>query len=497
MLTPLDLLGAAEGLSARIPLAEGYALERNISWLAVGRGWLRQDDIPGALRALRRLDNPRYEAQLRFAIVQWAGQRDASEPVRACVGDTIERIGVFEEHLSRKDVAELVPTAYQLLGEPAVRRLAGQLQDPFNASNVLVALAGLLCDPEAKQRTLRQAERIADFEGGDRDFAMGGVYAGYLRAGWEDEAQRVRGGMDVKPGYVDELLQKAKDVMALAEGVLRPPGTRKPPDPPIARLRRFIEYRCNDLKVHFLVDMANAGYLNDPEIEDLIADQDFARIEPPRPPSIDQDPSHFDHEAFERFFFDRPVCRHDSDSKLLEAQDRGQGDPDRVCLLDRVATLFQQFGDTGRRFSQEQIEQGLWHVIGNPINLGGILCSKDVPLEARQKTIRAMIYPFSQYCAVAGETFQGAAFFIWWDQLLGRPDEGENADIEPAIFEVIEQTLKLDSKSCQFAALHGLNHLRPSRRASELVSLYLAEHRSAMDEKDIAWVEACRDGKAL
>jgi len=497
MRSPVDLLHAAEQLSARIPLTESYPLERNISWLAVGRGWLRQDDVSGALRALRRVDSCRAEAQLRFAIIQWAGQGHESEPVQACVSETIERIGVLEEHLSRRDVADIVPTAYHLLGEPTVHRLAGALQDPFNASNVLVALAGLQCDPEARQRTLKQAERLADFEGGDRDFALEAVYNGYLRAGWEEEAKRIRGGMDVKPGYVDELLQKAEEVMALAEGVLRPPGARKPPDPPIARLRRFMEYRCNDLKVHFLVDMANAGYLNDPEIEDLIASDAFASIEQPRPPSIDQDPSHFEDEAFARFFFDRPVCLHRSDTKLLEAEDRDQGDPDRVCLLDRVAALFERFGETGRRFSQEQIEQGLWHLIGNPINLGLILCSKDVPLEARQKTIRAMIYPFSQYCALVGEAFQGAAFFMWWDQLLGRPDEGENADIEPAIFEVIEETLKLDSKACQFAALHGLNHLRPSRRASELVRHYLAEHRSALDEKDIAWVEACRDGKAL
>jgi hypothetical protein len=86
---------------------------------------------------------------------------------------------------------------------------------------------------------------------------------------------------------------------------------------------------------------------------------------------------------------------------------------------------------------------------------------------------------------------------MWWDQLLGRPHQGENADIEPAILEVIEQTLKLDSKPCQFAALHGLNHLRPNPQASELVNRYLTEHRSMLDEKDVAWVEACRDGKAL
>jgi hypothetical protein len=495
MRDPVDLLHAAEQLSVSIPLTENYALERNISWLAIGRGWLRQDDISGALRALRHVDNPRTEAKLRVAIVQWAGQRHETEPVRACVSDTIERIGVFEEHLSRRDVAGLVPTAHHLFGEPTVRRLAGALQDPFNASNVLVALAGLLCDPEARQRTLQQAERLADFDGGDRDFAMEKVYDAYLRAGWEDEAQRILRGMDVKPGYVNEALQKATDALASAERIINPPGRVNPPDLPLARLRRFIEYRCNDVKVHFLVDLANAGYLNNPELEGLIASDAFARIEPPRPPSIYQDPSHFDDESFARFFFDRPVCRHSSDERLLEAHDERQ-DPEEIPFLARASVLFENFAEIGARFSPEQIDQGLWYLLGR-FRLGDMLHSADVPLETRQETIRAMFYPFSHFANAGVE-----AFFMWWDLVLWRVDESEISEIAPTALEVLDQILKLDSKSCQFAALHGLNHLRPrssppSRRASELASQYLAEHRSTLDEKDIAWVEACRDGKAL
>lgn len=492
MLAPVDLLQTAERLSERIPLTENYALERNISWLAVGRGRLRQDDISGASRALGRLDNLRYEAKLRAAIALWAGEHPESDLARICVRDSIDRVRVLEEHLSRRDISCFVPCTYLLLGEQAVRKLAGELEDPFAASNVLVALAGFQSDPEARQRTLQQAERIANFEGGDRDFALEAVYNGYLRAGRDDEAERIRRGMDVKPGYVDELLQKAEEVRKLAERVLAPPGTVKPPDPPIARLRRFIEYRCNDLKVHFLVDLANTGYLNDPQLEDLIASHDFARIELPRPPSMDLDPSRFDDEALLRFFFDRPVCKHESDRNLLEAFDEVQ-EPEQIPFLERVCTLFENFANIGARFSPQQIDQGLWYLLGYRFSLGDILHSADVPLEARHRTIRAMLYPFSRYFANAGVE----AFFMWWHKVLWRVNESEFSEIAPTALEVLEQILKLDSKSCQFAALHGLNHLRPNPRASELVSHYLAEHRSTLDAKDIAWVEACRDGKAL
>src|SRR5689334_8397197 len=123
MLAPIDLIDAAERLTARIPSSEVYAPERNISWLAVGRGWLKLGHIEGALRVLGHIDHPRREAQLRFAIVQWAGEHPESESARACVRESIERIGTLESDLSRRDLADLVPTAFRLLGEQAVRRI--------------------------------------------------------------------------------------------------------------------------------------------------------------------------------------------------------------------------------------------------------------------------------------------------------------------------------------------------------------------------------------
>jgi hypothetical protein len=299
--------------------------------------------------------------------------------------------------------------------------------------------------------------------------------------------------MITKPEELDSPIQKAVDVIEQAEALKLTAGPARDPDTPLNRLRRFLDYRCNDLKVHFLVDMAAAGGLDDPDAERLIVRDDFTRIDPPRPPSIDLDPSHFDPESFARFFFDRPACRHESDTDLLEAHDRGQGDyPEKIPFLNSVAVLFEDFGDIGPRFSPEQIEQGLWYLLGYRFSLGETIHSKDVPLEVRQQTIRMMAYPFSHYYAKVGEGYPGSAFFMWWDLL-----ETGFSDVETTVLDVLEQILKLDSKPCQFAALHGLNHLFPIARGSALVDHYLAEHRSALDEKDIAWVEACRDGKAL
>jgi hypothetical protein len=205
------------------------------------------------------------------------------------------------------------------------------------------------------------------------------------------------------------------------------------------------------------------------------------------------DPSPLDDEGFVRYFFDRPVCKRASDCDYLEAHDPGQSEyPDKGKFLQRATVLFENFGDIGVRFSAMQIEQGLWNVLGYRFDFGDMLRSEAVPLEVRQNAVRAMFYPFSRYYAQAGETYDGTAFFMWWDLMLK-----ESTDLDATALEVLEQILKLESKPCRFAALHGLNHMFPNPRASELVSQYLAEHRSAMNEKDIAWVEACRDGKAL
>jgi hypothetical protein len=494
MLAPIDLIEAAERLSARIPSSEAYAPERNTSWLAVGRSWLKVGDIGGALRVLRQVDNPRREALLRAAIVEWAGKHPESEPARVCVGDTIERIGVLEEHLSRRDLADLVPTAFHLLSEQAVRRIASELQDPFSAGNVLVTLARLQSDPVARRQTLKEAEQIATgVRPGDRDFALRWVYNGYRKAGLEEDAERILDEMVLKPEGMDAPLRKAEEVMAQVDALPHPSGLTSQPDTPLARLRRFMEYRCNDLKVQFLVDMAGVGGLDHPELENVIAGDDFARIEPPRPPSLDMDPSPLDDGSFARFFFDRPVCRHDSDRDLLEAHDPGQQEyPEKGAFLQRATVLFENFGDIGARFSPEQIEQGLWNLLGARFDFSDMLHSEVVPFEARQKAVRAMFYPFSGYYAQAGETYEGSVFFMWWDLL-----RGEGPDLEEIKLDVLEQILKLESDPCRFSALHGLNHLFPNARASEIVSRYLAENRSRMNAENIAWVEACRDGKAL
>ena len=100
MLTPVDLLAIAEGLAARIPRERDYAAERNACWLAIGEAWLKLDDFPSALRALRQLDDGDAQAQFRTAAGMWAGDHPNSQPACDLLRETLSLV----DSVDRKSV---------------------------------------------------------------------------------------------------------------------------------------------------------------------------------------------------------------------------------------------------------------------------------------------------------------------------------------------------------------------------------------------------------
>ena len=106
-----------------------------------------------------------------------------------------------------------------------------------------------------------------------------------------------------------------------------------------------------------------------------------------------------------------------------------------------------------------------------------------------------MIYPFRDYYLPREASFSGSMFFMWWDLALsGIADR--RSEIDEIAVDVIGQVLQLPAKSCQFAALHGLNHLHRNDAAGELVRQYLAKHQASLTADETAWVEACASGEA-
>ena len=109
MLSQADLLHLAEAFATRIPRSPDYALDWNAAWRAIASARLRVDDIASAQRAMRNVDEPCLQAQLRIEAGRWVGKHPASADGRDVLRDTVARASAFEPWWSRRDVTDLVP----------------------------------------------------------------------------------------------------------------------------------------------------------------------------------------------------------------------------------------------------------------------------------------------------------------------------------------------------------------------------------------------------
>ena len=456
------------------------------------------DGVTDAQKALQNIDEPYAEAQLRLAIGKWAGEHEDSEIGRGVHQETLSRFSSFECYLAPGEITGLIPSVFKLFGIEAVHSMAQQLEDPFTAGNVYVTLAFQLPDAAARREQLRVAEELANrMHGGNRDWALRRVFNGYKSAGLAEDAERVRHLTSRDPAELtrDEgkALLSANQALAKSDEVI----PRKPPDTPIARLRRYLDYRYNDLKVIFLLDASSAGGITDSEMEELVRSDSFQRIEAARPPRVTADTSSLGAAEMAHFLFARPICRHRADEELFLGQRLLDDDPDANVFVRQMTEFFREFGRLAEPFSPEQIEQGLWFVLGHPFWLSNQLADSQVSPGLRGECLRSMLHPFRDYCLQMGDSFAGSIFGMWWDLLLAHNDDAIQLEIEPIALEVLRQILQLPSKACQFAALHGLNHMHPYADAAAAVRQYLEEHRTALSGDELAWVEACARGAAL
>jgi hypothetical protein len=346
MIFPAGLLAIAEEIAGRIPTDQAYEGERNASWLAIAKAYLEIDQFEDAVAVLPALTEHQIQAEFRIAAAQWSGEHPESDLARDLLRDTVNQIESWEDRLSRKDVTDLVKAVVRVLGPDAVQMMSWKLRDPFTASNVLVTLAGHLKDAGIRRETLLWAEELAKgVRLGDRDYALRWVISGYRRAGLEEDELRARALMSRDL----ELMNDSEARMfAAAERVLSPLVPPNP-DSPLLRLRRFLDYGYNDLRVLFLTASSEAGGIDDPEAEQLLGHATFRRIAPPRPPSIYSDPSKFDVEDLAKSLFGRPICQRDSDRDLID----GTGHleiADWNTFVNTLRDLFNNFGEIAQRF---------------------------------------------------------------------------------------------------------------------------------------------------
>ena len=155
-------------------------------------------------------------------------------------------------------------------------------------------------------------------------------------------------------------------------------------------------------------------------------------------------------------------------------------DPRKVCA--RYVRLFRQPSFLRERFSKAQLEEGFWAIHGGALHcaVSRVIWDTDVPFAEREECVRSMQGLFSLLFAT--EPLETSSN-MWWDSLCydwhsGNRDRergGEDLRMQNIMFETLAAVLRLDSESCQVAALHGLGHLNHPGTAA-LVHTFIAEH---------------------
>jgi hypothetical protein len=242
------------------------------------------------------------------------------------------------------------------------------------------------------------------------------------------------------------------------------------------------------------------------------------------------DSSALRYEQWVEFFFDRPVPpptddvgkRFFDDDLREEYTFFDASDPARV--VSYMTRLFGDFPNALAGFTLPQINQGIWVMFGCNFECQRYLFDSSVPLAARLECIRSMHCVYADFVAPSNAGEMENCFYMWWDLIAGSfwskfceypvsksfdetsaecffKKDLKNLDEEAwqifdTMFETLLKVLALNDDRAQTYALHGLGHLSHPK-VKEVVQSYIDAHVTEFDEKDLRWVEQCRDGVVL
>ncbi len=134
-------------------------------------------------------------------------------------------------------------------------------------------------------------------------------------------------------------------------------------------------------------------------------------------------------------------------------------------------------------------------------NLEELIWRGAISIGAKEKLVSSMYY---LYRDLFSREPLGDACEMFWDGIayeinpMRRVDTINNTEhrrIQNAMFETLTKILKLDERHCQFAALHGLNHVfHPD---TDAVIKRFVQSRPDLTDREVEYATACANGRAL
>ena len=208
-------------------------------------------------------------------------------------------------------------------------------------------------------------------------------------------------------------------------------------------------------------------------------------------PRKDVDLTRYSFEDFVGFLFDREVSPKLNDVPEWE-RDWWYSELDDTFVAETICAyyirLFHEPEFLLKRFSKAQLEAGFWAIQSPLLNcsIPNLLLDSDLPIAMREQCARSMVDLFKRLFAIEG---LDTSVHMWWDSLCydwhcgnrNRERGGDDRQFQDIFFQVLEETLAIDSERCQAAALHGLGHLHHPNTEG-LIKRYIERNPSLSDD---------------
>ena len=160
-----------------------------------------------------------------------------------------------------------------------------------------------------------------------------------------------------------------------------------------------------------------------------------------------------------------------------------------AVLVTYLTRLFEDARDLLDPFSNEQLNQSFWFLVGSGSDAIHALFDEQVPWPDRRRCVRAIYTlfadcfaprcgPFLSHRDESRDNALNSICYMWWDLFptWGQPEEPRLAELDAELLAVMEQILALESDACRESALHGLGHWmrRYPRRVETIIDAFLA-----------------------
>lgn len=188
------------------------------------------------------------------------------------------------------------------------------------------------------------------------------------------------------------------------------------------------------------------------------------------------------------------------DKVLLPARNWLEGKPER--LLSFYQQYFERSNRLLEQHSTRQLDNILHFILGHShYGIKALTYDSRINFASRQAVVQAIYDLYAKL--LIDDPIEYHRHMLWDDLAFSYTmdffdyyfNEDEKQPLQNVMFETLTKILIINNRDCQFAALHGLNHLRHPETET-LIRQYMAS-QDDLTEDDVEFAQACITGMMM